>query len=112
MQEYLELVANGRVAVEPLIDRVVAIDEAPAGYDQLAQADDALPLGVAIQYPDAEENVDSPYVTMRGHRAPPPGRINYALVGAGAFGTGMLVPQMRKREDRYFLRGVVSRGAQ
>jgi predicted dehydrogenase len=51
---------------------------------------------------------------IRGHRkSPGAGTINYALVGAGAFGTSMLVPQMNKRRDRFFLRGVVSRsGAQ
>ena len=63
-----------------------------------------------IHYPDEPEAEDEPArVTLRGHRQAPADRINYALVGAGAFGTAMLVPQMRKRADRYFLRGVVSR---
>jgi predicted dehydrogenase len=35
--------------------------------------------------------------------------LRYALVGAGAFGTSMLVPQMAKRPDVFFLRGIVSR---
>jgi predicted dehydrogenase/threonine dehydrogenase-like Zn-dependent dehydrogenase len=113
MQAYLELVAGARVAVEPLIDRVVAIDEAPAVYDQLASAERALPLGVLIHYPDDEAADPEPTrVRLRGHRPASPERINYALVGAGAFGTGMLVPQMRKRDDRYALRGIVSRSAQ
>ena len=38
-----------------------------------------------------------------GRRRPAP--LNYALVGAGAFGTAMLVPQMKKRRDRFFLEG-------
>ena len=112
MQAYLELVAAARVAVEPLIDRVVPIDDAPAVYGELAEEKGELPLGVMIHYPDADEGSAPTRMTIRGHRASPAGRINYALVGAGAFGTGMLVPQMRRREDRYFLRGVVSRGAQ
>jgi predicted dehydrogenase len=50
---------------------------------------------------------------IRGHKRPREGAVQYALVGAGAFGTSMLVPQMSKRPDRFFLRGVVSRsGAQ
>ncbi len=52
MQAYLELVAGGQVAVEPLIDRVIEIEEAPVVYDQLAKADGVLPLGVLIHYPD------------------------------------------------------------
>jgi predicted dehydrogenase len=110
MQAYLELIASGRINVDALIDRVVTIEEAPATYDQLAKADDTLPLGVLIHYTERESADPEPArVTLRGHRQSPGERINYALVGAGAFGTTMLVPQMRKRADRYFLRGVVSR---
>jgi len=110
MQTYLELIANGRMNFDALIDRVVPIDAAPATYAELAKADDALPLGVLIHYPDQQETQDEPArVTLRGHRESPGERINYALVGAGAFGTAMLVPQMKKRADRYFLRGIVSR---
>ena len=110
MQAYLELIANGRMNFDALIDRVVPIDAAPATYVELAKAEDALPLGVLIHYPDPQETEDQPArVTLRGHRVAPGERINYALVGAGAFGTAMLVPQMKKRADRYFLRGIVSR---
>jgi predicted dehydrogenase/threonine dehydrogenase-like Zn-dependent dehydrogenase len=113
MQAYLELVSTGQVAVEPLLDRVVPIQEAPAAYDQLAKAERALPLGVVIQYPqDALVEDDEPErVTLGGHRQSIASPIPYALVGAGAFATAMLVPQMRKRDDRYSLRGVVSRSA-
>ena len=110
MQAYLELIASGRMNFDALIDRVVNIDEAPGTYAELAKAEDALPLGVLIHYPEQQGTDEAPTrVTLRGHRQAPGERINYALVGAGAFGTAMLVPQMRKRADRYFLRGVVSR---
>lgn len=110
MQAYLELIAGGRMNFDALIDRVVPIDDAPATYAELAKAEDALPLGVLIQYPDQQEADDEPTrVTLRGHRQASGERINYALIGAGGFGTAMLVPQMRKRADRYFLRGIVSR---
>ncbi|MGH9143731.1 MAG: bi-domain-containing oxidoreductase, partial [Vicinamibacterales bacterium] len=110
MQAYLELVAAGKVNFDALVDRTLAIDQAPATYGELAKAADALPLGVLIDYADAAAaDPDPSRVTLTGHRRTPVDRINYALVGAGAFGTAMLVPQMRKRADRYFLRGVVSR---
>ena len=118
MQSYLELIASGRLDVQPLIDRVISVDEAPSAYKALAEGGGALPLGVLIRYPDDERELpeapDATRVVIRGHkRSPGAGTINYALVGAGAFGTSMLVPQMNKRRDRFFLRGVVSRsGAQ
>ena len=115
MQAYLDLLARGRLDVQPLVDRVISIDEAPSAYRALADGTTALPLGVLIRYPDDSrdlpEPADSTRVVIRGHRTAPPGPLNYALVGAGAFGTSMLVPQMKKRRDRFFLKAVVSRNA-
>src|SRR5262249_18780020 len=109
---YLELVAAERVAVAPLIDRIAAIESAPAVYDELAKAEGSLPLGVMIEYPDGDAVAEHNRITIAGHRAAPAGRINYVLVGAGAFGTAMLVPRRRKRDAGYVLRGVVSRSSQ
>ena len=115
MQAYLDLIASGRIDVQPLIDRVISIDEAPNAYRALADGAEGLPLGVLIRYPDdtrdLPEPADATRVVIRGHRKAPPGPINYALVGASAFGTAMLVPQMKKRRDRFFLKAVVSRNA-
>ncbi len=115
MQSYLELLARGRIDVQPLIDRVVPVDEAPGVYRALADAAGALPLGVLIRYPDDTRDLpepsDSTRVVIRGHRPAPDGPLKYALVGAGAFATSMLVPQMKKRRDRFFLKAVVSRNA-
>ena len=113
MQAYLDLLARGRIDVQPLVDRVISVDEAPAAYRALADADGPLPLGVLIRYPDdtreLPEPPDATRVVVRGHRAAPAGPLNYALVGASAFGMAMLVPQMKKRRDRFFLKAVVSR---
>ncbi len=113
MQSYLELIANGRVNVDTLIDRVITVEEATAAYKALAGQAGTPPLGVLIRYPDdtrpLPEPQDATRITVRGHKPPRPELINYALVGAGAFGMAMLVPQMKKRKDRYFLRGVVTR---
>lgn len=115
MQAYLDLVAAGRVTIEPLIERVVPVDEAPQAYKALAEGEDRLPLGVLLAYPDdpraLPEPADASRITLRGHRRTREGAIRYALVGAGAFGTAMLVPQMAKRPERFFLRAVVSRNA-
>jgi len=115
MESYLELVGSGRVDVQSLIDRVVSIEEAPNAYRALADGGGALPLGVLIRYADdvreLPEPADATRVVIRGHRTAPAGPLNYALVGAGAFGTAMLVPQMKKRRDRFFLKAVVSRNA-
>ena len=113
LESYLETIAARRIDVQRLIDRVVPVDRAPALYAELVRPDAETPLGVLIQYPDdtrtISEPADSPAIHLRGARPPRDGALQYALVGAGAFGTGMLVPQMEKRRDLFFLRAVVSR---
>jgi predicted dehydrogenase/threonine dehydrogenase-like Zn-dependent dehydrogenase len=115
MQAYLDLVAKGRVQIQPLIDRVIAVDEAPAAYRSLADADGPQPLGVLIRYADGSTGPDEAAgptrIVITGHKKAPGGVLKYALVGAGAFGTGMLVPQMARRRDRFFLKAIVSRNA-
>jgi len=113
MQAYLDLIANGSLNIDALIDRVITVDEAPAGYRALLKDDAAPPMGVLIRYPDdprdLAEKPDATRITIRGHKPARPELVNYALVGASAFGMAMLVPQMKKCRDRYHLRGVVSR---
>jgi predicted dehydrogenase len=115
MQAYLDLVARRRINVQPLLERVVSIDEAPAAYRALAQPDGEPPIGVLISYPDDLRELpdppDSTRIVIRGHRKASGPQLRYALVGAGAFGTGMLVPLMKKRRDRFSLRAIVSRNA-
>lgn len=113
MQAYMELIAAGRLNLLPLIEREVDVNEAPATYRDLASTEGAAPLAVLLRYPDDSrplpEAPDAARISVRGHRKVPNGVARYALVGAGAFGTSMLVPQMAKRKNRFFLRGVVSR---
>jgi predicted dehydrogenase/threonine dehydrogenase-like Zn-dependent dehydrogenase len=115
MSSYLQLIADGKIDIRRLIDRVVPITEARNVYRDLASGTDAPPLAVLFEYPDEvrklPEPADATRITLRGHVAPKRDRINYALVGVGGFGTGMLVPQMDKRKDLFCLRGVVSRDA-
>ena len=113
MSAYMELISSKRIDITALIDKVVHVDEAPDTYKQLAGNSDSQPLAVLIQYPDGQETQcsekEKTSITIGGHRPTPNGPLRYALVGAGAFGTCMLVPQMAKRKDRFFLRAVVSR---
>lgn len=115
MQAYLGLVATKAIDIRALIDEVVPVNEAPAAYKRLAADAGKSPVGVLIQYPfeDAPAAAESSDALIRlaGHRGAKSGRIGYVLVGAGAFGTSMLVPQMDKRKDRFDLRGIVSRDA-
>lgn len=112
MQAFLGLIASKSIDIRALIDEVVPVAQAPAAYKRLANETGSAPVGVLISYVPAATTVSADTaISLGGHRGPKPGRIGYVLVGAGAFGTSMLVPQMDKRKDRFDLRGVVSRDA-
>ncbi len=92
MQAYLEQLASGRLEVASLIDQVVPLADAPQAYEALRGAPGSEPTSV----------------TLRGHALARPGKIRYALVGAGAFATSMLVPRLAE-DGRFSLAAVVSR---
>lgn len=117
MTAYLELVATGAIDVDALIDEIVPVDRAPETYDALARSKSP-PLGVLLAYSpepkvDLDEQTidrrDSTQISIRGARKPLNQLVGYCLVGAGGFGTSMLVPQMDKRRDVFQLKGIVSR---
>ncbi|MBT3305608.1 MAG: Gfo/Idh/MocA family oxidoreductase [Alphaproteobacteria bacterium] len=113
MESYLELVTSGKINVSPLIDHIIPVDGAPAAYKQLVDDKAEKPIGLLISYPDTDKHVDAEpnatAITLRGHREPRTGPVNFALVGAGAFGTSMLVPLLQKQKDLFFLKAVVSK---
>jgi predicted dehydrogenase len=113
MRSYMELIAAKRIDIASLIDRTVPIDEAPGTYQELAASSKSPPLAVLIAYPEPARVLmdapDAPVIPLRGHRRPLRDQINYALVGAGGFGTQMLVPTLERLKERFHLRGVVSR---
>ncbi len=115
MQAYLDLCATGRLKIRDLIDRTVLVDEAPTIYRELARGGIEMPLGVVLRYteerPASAESSDATAIHVRGARPTPHQPLRYALVGMGGFGTGMLVPQMERRPDRFFLKALVSRNS-
>ncbi len=115
MRAYMELIGAGKIDVAALIDRETDIDQAPVVYKELAEATDTQPLGIIIRYPDTTATGPDPFdataIHIKGARPAADGPIRYALIGAGAFGQAMLVPQLEKQKEVFALHGVVSRDA-
>jgi predicted dehydrogenase/threonine dehydrogenase-like Zn-dependent dehydrogenase len=110
MAEYLRLVADGRVRVEPLVGATYPVEEAPAAYAALGSAA-GRPLCVLLRYPSGERTTGAEARSVPNPRARPsrPGTIGVALVGAGSFAKGMHLPNLRAMPDQLSLRAVVSR---
>ncbi|MFF9404704.1 bi-domain-containing oxidoreductase [Streptomyces anandii] len=107
---FLDLLARGRVDVEPLISHIAGFDDAVDTYRRLKDGE-LKALAVLFRYSgDAAEDpgpAGSPSVTVpavrRGGTAPAPARaagapVRLAFVGAGNYATSMLLPHLARRD--------------
>ncbi|MEU5582346.1 bi-domain-containing oxidoreductase [Streptomyces huasconensis] len=102
---FLDLVARGRVDVEPLISHIADFDDAVTTYERLKDGD-LKAVAVLFRYPGqtgeaetAAPSVTVPAVTARrspAQAATAPVRV--AFVGAGNYATSMLLPHLAQRD--------------
>ena len=108
MVEYLRLIADGAIAVKPLIAAVHPIENVDAAYAAL-QSGAGKPLMVLLSYSRVKNEVArrialAPAGATLGH-----GAIRIALIGAGGFAKGMHLPNLAELGSDYHLRAVASR---
>ncbi len=109
MQEYLRLIAEGKVHLESILEREYAIADASAAYQELQSAAEK-PLGVLLRYASDEQRTQSAKMATRVNlrQQIKDGKINVAVVGAGGFAKGTHLPNLQKLPDLYHIRAVVS----
>ncbi|MFG2725923.1 bi-domain-containing oxidoreductase [Streptomyces canus] len=108
---FLDLLARGRVDVEPLISHVAAFDDAVETYQRLKDGD-LKAVAVLFRYPEQaveKGEIEAPAVAVpaaavstKGMK-PSPARaahtpVRLAFVGAGNYATSMLLPHLAQRE--------------
>ncbi|MFC5645591.1 bi-domain-containing oxidoreductase [Kitasatospora cinereorecta] len=105
---FLDLMARGRVDVEPLISHIADFDDAVETYQRLKDGE-LKAVAVLFRYPDApgEAAAQAPAVAVPavrpGGRSPGPARpagtpVRLAFVGAGNYATSMLLPHLEQRD--------------
>lgn len=107
MGEYLRLLAEKRITVQPLVGAVYPIPEASDAYQRLKEGVDK-PLIVLIEYP---QELHSPIRKVSNPLAKLAvgDKIRIAVVGAGGFAKGMHLPNLSKLNKYFHLQAIVSR---
>ncbi|MEU6141095.1 bi-domain-containing oxidoreductase [Streptomyces sp. NPDC047081] len=101
---FLDLMARGKVDVEPLISHVADFDDAVETYQRLKDGE-LKAVAVLFRYPEQPEAAtEAPSVAVPEVKAKPsPARaaktpVRLAFVGAGNYATSMLLPHLAQRE--------------
>ncbi|MGD6740490.1 bi-domain-containing oxidoreductase [Streptomyces sp. BH106] len=100
---FLDLLARGRVDVEPLITHVADFDDAVETYQRLKDGE-LKAITALFRYPEQAVEAEAPVVSVPAVSARPgPVRaartpVRLAFVGAGNYATSMLLPHLTGRE--------------
>ncbi len=104
MTEYLHLLNEGKINVEPLIDAIYPIEKVEEAFASLA-AEGQKPIIVLLDYKHAKDNKKVEINTKPINK----NVINIGVVGAGNFVAGMHLPNIKKLNNKFELRAVMSR---
>tara|TARA_B100000809_G_scaffold266519_1_gene329629 strand:- start:492 stop:2597 length:2106 start_codon:yes stop_codon:yes gene_type:complete len=104
MTEYLQLLNEGKINLEPLIDGVYGIEKVDEAFASL-DAEGQKPIIVLLDYKHSSNDKKVELSSKPINKD----IINVGIVGAGNFVTGMHLPNMKKLSNKFFLRAVMNR---
>jgi len=98
LQEFLRLLADKKVDVQPLITHRFNITEAEDVYAQFIAGKLIQPIGVLLEYPNTatiERTLELPATKTKS--ISPNDKIKVGVIGAGLFGKALLLPALQKQ---------------
>lgn len=107
-QAVLDLLASGKLRVQPLITHRFPIERAPEAYELITGKKNEPFLGVLLTY-DLKAPPAATVVTFQPPTPPPQAGVRLGVLGAGNFATGVLLPAIRTIEGIEPV-GIVSAG--
>jgi polar amino acid transport system substrate-binding protein len=107
MEAFLDLLATGRVRIEPLITKRYAIEDAKDAYESILGGKDAL-IGVILDYDPEKPQDVTVHLVPKGTTPKIAGDVRIGVVGAGAFAKSVLLPALKK-VPRVTIAGVTTR---
>jgi polar amino acid transport system substrate-binding protein len=91
MAAFLQLLADGKVNIAPLIAHRLKIDDAARAYE--------LTGGVVIEYPKTEDRGQKTEKAVRTSVVGRPSAICLGVIGAGHYAQGVLLPEFKRHKD-------------
>lgn len=108
LEAFLDLIAQGRIAIQPLVTHRVPIDRALDAYEILTSPGSGGAIGVLLEYPtapDVQQTAFRPAVLPPS--MPKTGEVRIGVIGAGLFAKALLLPALKKVPGAH-LRGVAT----
>ncbi len=108
MEEYLRLIADKKINIGPLIEKIYKIEEASKAYAEI-QSDVEKPLITLLEYDGENKTEPKAKISFDTKPVKREGRINVALIGAGDFAKNVHLPNLKKLESDFKLQVVVDK---
>jgi predicted dehydrogenase len=106
MEAFLQLIAEGKLNLKPLITHRIPIHEALHAYHLISSSAKSY-LGIVIKYPEnalCENPTPSPRARKPSHSG-----VRVGVLGAGTFARGVLIPAIKRDRDTGLV-GICARG--
>jgi predicted dehydrogenase/threonine dehydrogenase-like Zn-dependent dehydrogenase len=110
MEAVLRAIATRRLSVSSLITHRFPFEEALDAYDLITGERREPHLGVVLTYPAPERRVRENGTPVAVPRRRSGSEVGVAVIGTGAFATGVLLPAFQRRADVRIVRTVSARG--
>ena len=98
MEAFLDMVAAGKVRLDPLITHRYPIDDAPDAYDLLTGETGEPTIGILLNYDEAREHAPTVSLGPPTRRAKAGGSLGIGVIGAGSFAQGVLLPKLKAQK--------------
>jgi len=96
MEAFLQLLADGKLNLQPLITHSFKIEDAIAAYELITGKAQQPYLGVLIRYPQGSHPVQRMEIVPRRPEHLSEAEVRVGLLGAGNFAQGTLIPAIRQ----------------
>lgn len=109
MQEYLRLISEEKVKIQPLISAKFPIEKVTEAYESLEDSNKK-PIIILLEYSkEVDEKEDGYTVNIKPINNINSNIVNVGMIGVGSFATGMHLPNLMSLKDKFHVKAVMSR---